>query len=770
MQRFPLPLKYSIPTILIISGSFLGLVSFNREINVTYAKAEASAKIYLEYSLSRTAGSLDYLYRRSDTEQAEVTISRMGSDRDLNEILLLDEQNVVLLSNHYEARGLSLDRTVAASYLSQINNVREKMGGTVALSEDKKKLIAIYPVLLQSLPGELRPSRTGILFAEYDLKRAKQEAFNSALRRSLIFSSILMLFCLGLWFFFELTLTRRVAHLVAVSNDIAKGKLDVRARLSGSDELAQISIAFDRMAARIQKNTQDIEQSEERYDLAVSGTNDGIWDWDLRTDEVYYSSVWMKILGYEPHSLPFTLSTWLENLHPEDRELEQKAVDNHLAGITDIYEHTHRMRHQQGHYLWIQAKGKCLLDKERKPYRMVGTITDITIKKQSEEELKMAKEAAEIANRTKSEFLANMSHEIRTPMNAILGFSQLLEISITDPVLQTYLEAINDSGNTLIALLDDILDLSKIEAGKIKSVYKPVNIRKLINEIQLIFIGQAHKKGIEILAKVEECVPKFISFDEIRLRQILFNVVGNGIKFTEFGYISITVSSDILTATNVQLILKIEDTGIGISEENQTRVFDAFTQSEGQSTRKYGGTGLGLTITRRLTEILGGQVQLTSELGKGSIFTFTFPSVAIEKDSSAPSTLPPDNDLNQFVPATILVADDVQSNRDLIRGFFQATNHRILEAHDGLEALQMARNYHPDLILMDLLMPNLDGKDAILALREDPVTESMPIIVLTAALMEGSDTPWQNNCQGFLTKPLLKSALVAELKKVLPRQ
>jgi CheY-like chemotaxis protein len=355
-------------------------------------------------------------------------------------------------------------------------------------------------------------------------------------------------------------------------------------------------------------------------------------------------------------------------------------------------------------------------------------------------------------------------------MNAILGFSQLLEISITDPVLQTYLEAINDSGNTLIALLDDILDLSKIEAGKIKPVYKPVNIRKLINEIQLIFIGQAHKKGIEMLTKVEECVPKFISFDEIRLRQILFNVVGNGIKFTEFGYISITVSSDILTATNVQLILKIEDTGIGISEENQTRVFDAFTQSEGQSTRKYGGTGLGLTITRRLTEILGGQVQLTSELGKGSIFTFTFPSVAIESDSSAPLILLPDNDLNQFVPATILVADDVQSNRDLIRGFFQATNHRILEAHDGLEALQMARNYHPDLILMDLLMPNLDGKDAILALREDPVTESMPIIVLTAALMEGSDTPWQNNCQGFLTKPILKSALVAELKKVLPRQ
>jgi CheY-like chemotaxis protein len=177
-----------------------------------------------------------------------------------------------------------------------------------------------------------------------------------------------------------------------------------------------------------------------------------------------------------------------------------------------------------------------------------------------------------------------------------------------------------------------------------------------------------------------------------------------------------------------------------------------------------------LTITRRLTEILGGQVQLTSELGKGSIFTFTFPSVAIESDSSAPLILLPDNDLNQFVPATILVADDVQSNRDLIRGFFQATNHRILEAHDGLEALQMARNYHPDLILMDLLMPNLDGKDAILALREDPVTESMPIIVLTAALMEGSDTPWQNNCQGFLTKPLLKSALVAELKKVLPRQ
>ena len=360
-----------------------------------------------------------------------------------------------------------------------------------------------------------------------------------------------------------------------------------------------------------------------------------------------------------------------------------------------------------------------------------------------------------------------MSHEIRTPMNAILGFSDLLQGMTTDDRYQSYLQAIRSSGKTLMSLINDILDLSKIEAGKLQLSYEGINLRALINDIQQIFSVKATEKGIQLLATVDESVPEAIAFDEVRLRQILFNMVGNAIKFTEQGHVSIQVSSILSDEQKIQLVLQIQDTGIGIAPENQTRIFDIFTQSEGQSTRKYGGTGLGLTITRRLTEMLGGSIQLTSELGKGSIFTLIFPSVIIETYSHQTFNHNQDIDFNQFVPATILIVDDIESNRHLLRSFFQSTDHRIIEASDGYEAIQMAKNHHPDVIIMDILMPNLDGQEATLWLRNNPDTSTIPILILTASLMIDLRTQLEHHCQGFLTKPLVRADLVEALKGVL---
>ncbi|MDY6804728.1 MAG: ATP-binding protein [Cyanobacteriota bacterium] len=400
----------------------------------------------------------------------------------------------------------------------------------------------------------------------------------------------------------------------------------------------------------------------------------------------------------------------------------------------------------------------------------------------SHSELEKAVEKAEIANRTKSEFLANMSHEIRTPMNAIIGFCDLLKGTVKEPRSRSYVESISAGGKTLLALINDILDISKIEAGKLELDWQPVNLRILTEEIQQIFSQKAIEKNISLLLEIEETVPKQVIFDDIRLRQILFNVVGNAIKFTEAGSVKICLrncSPDNCTPdsnkTSLQLI--VEDTGIGIAPNQLDRIFDTFIQSEGQSTRKYGGTGLGLAITRRLTEMLGGKVSVQSELGKGSTFSFVFPDVAITNGALAGETgAELEEDLNQFLPLKVLVVDDVRSNRDLIQGYFEGTQHSLLMAENGWEAIDMAKQERPDIILLDLRMPNMDGYQVLQELasifeddRQD-ARPNIPVIILTASALKEDEEILKPLSSGFLRKPVSRLQLVSELKKVLPHQ
>lgn len=394
----------------------------------------------------------------------------------------------------------------------------------------------------------------------------------------------------------------------------------------------------------------------------------------------------------------------------------------------------------------------------------------------SHSELEKAVEKAEIANRAKSEFLANMSHEIRTPMNAIIGFCDLLKGSVKEPRSRSYVESIYAGGKTLMALINDILDLSKIEAGKLELDCQPVNLRILTEEIQQIFSQKAIEKNLSLLLEIEETIPTQIIFDETRLRQILFNVVGNAIKFTEAGSVKICLrncSPENCTVDSNKTCLQVivEDTGIGIAPNQIDRIFDTFIQSEGQSTRKYGGTGLGLAITRRLTEMLGGKVTVQSEPGKGSTFSFVFPDVAITNGASAGETgAELEEDLNQFLPLKVLVVDDVRSNRDLIQGYFEGTPHSLLMAENGWEGMDLAKQQRPDIILLDLRMPNMDGYQVLQELAASVETQKIPVIIVTASALKEDEEILKPLSSGFLRKPVSRLQLVSELKKILPHQ
>lgn len=394
----------------------------------------------------------------------------------------------------------------------------------------------------------------------------------------------------------------------------------------------------------------------------------------------------------------------------------------------------------------------------------------------AQDELRNAREKAEQADRVKTRFLTNISHEIRTPMNSILGFSQILDSEITDKRLRGFLKAIRAGGETLMALIDDILDISKIEAGKIQLSEQAVNPVSIVEDIKIMFQREAEQKKLSFNVSLAGDLPELLMIDKARVRQILFNLTGNAIKFTREG--SVTLSAFLIEETGkaknipgtVNLAFSVKDTGIGIPKEQQEVIFQNFRQRDGLKSDTYGGTGLGLGISRRLTGMMGGTVSVESEENKGSTFTVILPGTSLAKtieETGKQQALPlkETSDVN----AMILVADDMEMNRSVMVELLEGRGLTALEAENGGEVLKLAGKYMPDLIFMDVRMPVMDGIKATRILKQDPKLKDIPVVILTAYADTQIDQNSPDEADDILYKPVSPKQVFEKITKFIPR-
>ncbi len=643
-------------------------------------------------------------------------------------------------------------------------------------------------------------------------------------------------------------------NLLAVRRDGTEFPVDIS--LSPFETATGFHVcAIVRDMTRYWQQEEALRASEERFSLAVRGSSDGIWDWNVLTGEVFYSARFKELIGYRDEEFPNLFASFESHLHPEDHANVMTALRDHLDGHAP-YDVEYRLRTKAGVYRWFRARGQVIWDASGRATRMAGSITDITDQRRLQQRFELAvqaspvallmvdasrrivlanqaaetlfdypagtlvgqsvdalvpvesreqhaaylasflaapavrtmganrrlyaqrrdgsrvavevglspvesddglfvlcgvsditdrlqaiaaveqaRQAAESANRAKSDFLANMSHEIRTPLNAIIGMTELVLQSELKPAQQEYLTTVLESGESLLSIINEILDFARIEAGKVDLVEAPFDVRETFGDILKSLAFRAHCKGLELACRIADHVPDFLQGDPVRLRQIIVNLVGNAIKFTEQGEIVLEVTSQPRDESRVVVHVAVSDTGIGIPADKLASIFEAFEQADTSTTRHFGGTGLGLAIACTLVEMMQGRIWVESVVDQGSTFHF---SVTLQV-ASPPEAMSLLADSSRLQGTAVLVVDDNATNRQILELIVTKWGMQPQCVGGGEEALALLRQGHKagqplPLVLTDINMPKMDGFAMAEQIRQDPSLADARIIALTSGI------------------------------------
>ncbi len=564
-----------------------------------------------------------------------------------------------------------------------------------------------------------------------------------------------------------------------------------------ADRQARLEAAHANVESRVVARTAELHTSEKRFRLLSGSSPVGIFQTDAAGQCTYVNPRWQELSGL---SLPDSLGDgWARAIHPADRaSVTTQWYTSALKGVEFAMEF--RMQRPDGTERRVSSRSRPMYAEETGELQgHVGTVEDVTEQREAEEHLRIAKETAEAATLAKSQFLATMSHEIRTPMNAVIGMTGLLLDTKLTAEQQEYAETVRRGGELLLTIISDILDFSKIEAGHVEMEIVRCDVRHAIEDIVELLADRARRKGLELAVEIAPGIPRFVRGDAARLNQVLINLVGNALKFTERGRVVVRLSHVATDGDDIVLRFAVADTGIGLTPEQQERIFAPFAQADSSTTRKYGGTGLGLAISKRLVEAMAGTIGVDSRLGEGSEFWFTahfggdlehthsaidqppagarvpaggergeLPRPSFEQEIRDEETADREPLLADGSPRRIvLVVEDNAVNQRVARRMLEKLGYRADVAANGLEALRMLDRIDYDLVLMDCHMPEMDGFEATMSIRaREGDGRHVPIVAMTAnAAKEDRDRCLSAGMDGYLAKPVKAAQLRDTLAK-----
>lgn len=544
------------------------------------------------------------------------------------------------------------------------------------------------------------------------------------------------------------------------------------------DEITILQSLSNNISSAFERNINEaiIQESEEKFRLLANNIPGTVHlsKYDEKWSKIYLNDEIEKLTGYPKEDFLQNKIFYIDLVHPDDLETVRNKANELFLKKQKIHL-IYRIINKSGQYIWVEEFGEPIF-KDNEIVYIVGIFIDITQRMEAEEAIK-AKNYAEAANRAKSEFLANMSHEIRTPLNGIIGFTELLMNTKLESIQKKYMDTINQSANSLMEVINNILDFSKIESGKLELHVEKINLSELLHQVIDLIQYEADNKKLDLRLTIEDKVPTFVWMDYIRIKQILINLLSNAIKFTEKGSIDLTVHPIQTTGDHrIKLCFAVKDTGIGIHKNNQQKIFEAFSQEDNSTSKKFGGTGLGLTISNQLLGLMHSHLDLKSELGQGSEFSFVLDVSYSDEipDSQKPTqklvTSEPHNNVISTDNKLVYIVEDNKINMLLAKTLVKQIlpNAEIIELQNGKEALEKTESLRPDLILMDIQMPIMNGYESTAAIRKLPDSQQIPIIALTAGTVLGEkEKCLEFGMNDYIPKPIDKEMLEKIIREVM---